>query len=245
MPIIYRKYEPPQTSVPPATAAGDENAAASRDAPRETAERDLTAIRQLISQDLSEPYGIYVYRYFIYQWPHLCFLALDTGVRTSPASSSTEPTTAEKSPADAGTQTQEDNLVGVVVCKLASHRGVKLRGYIAMLAVATTYRGRGIATKLVRLAIDCMIEDGAEEIVLETEVDNESAIRLYERMGFIRSKRMHRYYMNASDAFRLVLPVKVESTIRYCVLANELDTSPHNGGDGEAGASSGAGGMYI
>ena len=34
----------------------------------------LTAIRQLISQDLSEPYSIYVYRYFLYQWGNLCFM---------------------------------------------------------------------------------------------------------------------------------------------------------------------------
>lgn len=34
----------------------------------------LKAIRQLISQDLSEPYSIYVYRYFLYQWGHLCFM---------------------------------------------------------------------------------------------------------------------------------------------------------------------------
>lgn len=34
----------------------------------------LSAIRQLISKDLSEPYSIYVYRYFLYQWGDLCFL---------------------------------------------------------------------------------------------------------------------------------------------------------------------------
>lgn len=34
----------------------------------------LPAIRQLISKDLSEPYSIYVYRYFLYQWGHLCFM---------------------------------------------------------------------------------------------------------------------------------------------------------------------------
>lgn len=34
----------------------------------------LPAIRQLISTDLSEPYSIYVYRYFLYQWGDLCFL---------------------------------------------------------------------------------------------------------------------------------------------------------------------------
>ncbi len=31
-------------------------------------------IRQLISTDLSEPYSIYVYRYFLYQWGDLCFM---------------------------------------------------------------------------------------------------------------------------------------------------------------------------
>ena len=34
----------------------------------------LPLIRQLISKDLSEPYSIYVYRYFLYQWGELCFM---------------------------------------------------------------------------------------------------------------------------------------------------------------------------
>lgn len=34
----------------------------------------LPSIRALISKDLSEPYSIYVYRYFLYQWSHLCFM---------------------------------------------------------------------------------------------------------------------------------------------------------------------------
>lgn len=36
----------------------------------------LPAIRALISKDLSEPYSIYVYRYFLYQWGHLCFMVV-------------------------------------------------------------------------------------------------------------------------------------------------------------------------
>lgn len=34
----------------------------------------LPAIKSLISKDLSEPYSIYVYRYFLYQWGDLCFM---------------------------------------------------------------------------------------------------------------------------------------------------------------------------
>lgn len=37
-------------------------------------EKYLPAIRGLISKDLSEPYSIYVYRYFLHQWGDLCFM---------------------------------------------------------------------------------------------------------------------------------------------------------------------------
>lgn len=39
-----------------------------------------------------------------------------------------------------------------------------MRGYIAMLATREDYRGRGIASKLVRMAVDKMIEEDADEV---------------------------------------------------------------------------------
>jgi peptide alpha-N-acetyltransferase len=77
-----------------------------------------------------------------------------------------------------------------------------------MLAVAEEYRGKGIATALVRMAMDAMRDAGADEIVLETEVTNVASLRLYEKLGFLRSKRLHRYYLNGNSAFRLVLYLK-------------------------------------
>lgn len=99
-------------------------------------------------------------------------------------------------------------LIGVVVCKLEPHRSGTFRGYIAMLAVQEAHRGRGIATKLVCMAIDAMAARDADEIVLETEVSNTASLKLYERLGFLRSKRLHRYYLNGNAAFRLVLYLK-------------------------------------
>ena len=55
-------------------------------------------------------------------------------------------------------------MIGVVVSKLEPHRGGPLRGYIAMLAVKEEHREKGIATKLVRMAIDAMIERDADEV---------------------------------------------------------------------------------
>jgi len=142
----------------------------------------LSQIRELISKDLSEPYSIYVYRYFLYQWAELCFMALD--------------------------ETNNRKMVGVVICKLEAHRGGPLRGYIAMLATREGYRGKGIAITLVSKAIDLMIEKDADEIALETEETNTAAMKLYEKLGFLRSKKLHRYYLNGNSAYRLLLYLK-------------------------------------
>merc|ERR1712113_389366 len=107
--------------------------------------------------DLSEPYSIFTYRYFINNWPDLCFLTK-----------------------------KEERCVGAIVCKLDIHRCRNTkRGYIAMLAVDKDLRGRGIGSKLVRLCLDRMKRLGADECVLETEVTNTGAIGLYRSMGFV------------------------------------------------------------
>ena len=38
-------------------------------------ERDLLTIISMIEKELSEPYPIYTYRYFVQKWPELCMLA--------------------------------------------------------------------------------------------------------------------------------------------------------------------------
>jgi len=94
-----------------------------------------------------------------------------------------------------------------------------------MLATQEEYRGRGIATQLVRMAIDAMTARDADEIVLETEVSNTASLKLYERLGFIRSKRLHRYYLNGNAAFRLILYLKEGTALKR----------PEHGGHGVDG----------
>jgi ribosomal protein S18 acetylase RimI-like enzyme len=50
-----------------------------------------------------------------------------------------------------------------------------------------------------------MIAQKADEIVLETECHNRGALHLYEQLGFVRDKRLYRYYLNGVDAYRLKL----------------------------------------
>lgn len=139
-------------------------------------ELQMPEIMRLIQKDLSEPYSIYTYRYFIHNWPKLCFLA-----------------------------SHEGKCIGAIVCKLDMHRNNVKRGYIAMLAVDEKYRKKKIGSRLVQKAIRAMIEDNADEVVLETEITNKPALKLYENLGFVRDKRLFRYYLNGVDALRLKL----------------------------------------
>ena len=53
---------------------------------------------------------------------------------------------------------------------------------------------------------DCLISCcELSQIVLETEVTNKAALKLYENLGFVRDKRLFRYYLNGVEAFRLKL----------------------------------------
>ena len=164
-------------------------------------EAQLDAVMRLVSSDLSEPYSIFTYRYFLMRFPELCILAV---------------------PEEGGEP------VGCVVCKIDTSDGdgvtdvpqqlgvgeegtdsqeePALSGYMGMLAVETDRRGSGIGTALATLAIWRMRDMGCSSVTLETEVTNDAAIRLYEdRLGFVREELLVRYYLNWGDAYRLRL----------------------------------------
>jgi N-alpha-acetyltransferase 30 len=140
-------------------------------------ETQMDRIKYLMDLDLSEPYSIYTYRYFMNHFPNHTILAVDT---------------------------EKDNLIiGAIVSKLDTHKD-KSRGYIAMyfffylffrLAVDQSYRKRGIGKKLIHLAIEAMMKENADEVVLETETFNTAALYLYESLGFFRDKKLHKYYL--------------------------------------------------
>lgn len=74
-----------------------------------------------------------------------------------------------------------------------------------MLSVDPDHRRLGLGRKLVMKTIEAMKELEADEIILETEITNTAALRLYESIGFLRDKRLASYYLNGNDAFKLKL----------------------------------------
>ena len=88
-------------------------------------EEQLQGMIDLISLDLSEPYSIFTYRYFLNQWPYLCFnvLAPATAAETGNADFDEARMAAACGGDGAGevatAGVTEERVVGTIICKQA------------------------------------------------------------------------------------------------------------------------------
>jgi peptide alpha-N-acetyltransferase len=179
-------------------------------------ESQLDAVMRLVGKDLSEPYSIFTYRYFLLRFPELCILAvpeeggdpvgcvvckIDEGDGDGTTSAPAQPS------APISNYECHENFLDDNGCDNRKRRQeLVLSGYMAMLAVDNSWRRSGIGTSLATRAIRRMREKGCISVTLETEVSNAAAIRLYEdRLGFVREELLVRYYINYGHAWRLRL----------------------------------------
>jgi ribosomal-protein-alanine N-acetyltransferase len=84
--------------------------------------------------------------------------------------------------------------------------------HVMNVAVDPDYQGRGIATRLFERLFELTAKDGRRGYTLEVRVSNESAIRLYERLGFERRGTRRGYYTdNREDALIMWREANVDS----------------------------------
>ena len=97
---------------------------------------------------------------------------------------------------------------------LVARRGDRVRGYsvtclrngraqLDSLAVAKQDRGRGVARALLARTEHKLQRAGVGEIVLMVRRDNEAAIRLYRRLGYVRVRTVPGYYEDGSTGWRM------------------------------------------
>ena len=67
---------------------------------------------------------------------------------------------------------------------------------------------------------------------METEVDNIPSLRIYEKLGFLRTKRLYRYYLNGNTAFRLVMYLKPGIPYKPTYPPEYMQQSPDGTGPG-------------
>lgn len=96
---------------------------------------------------------------------------------------------------------QDKQLLGYVL--LLYSQGTSL-GRVYSLAVDSAYRQAGIAAKLMQQAEQHALEDGRSFLRLEVRPDNDSAIRLYDKLGYQTFDIVTDFYEDHSDALRLM-----------------------------------------
>lgn len=93
-------------------------------------------------------------------------------------------------------------LVALEEDHLAGYLGVQYGpdgGDILTIATDPAFRGRGVAKQLIAAMTDLLKQKNLQWLTLEVRPSNESALGLYEKMGFRQVGRRKRYYKNPTE----------------------------------------------
>ncbi|GIL57726.1 hypothetical protein Vafri_12880 [Volvox africanus] len=105
-----------------------------------------------------------------------------------------------------------DILVGAIATRCEKQANGKAKAYIATLGVLAPYRSLGIGSKLLaRTLAACAHDPNIEEVFVHVQVDNDEAIRFYERHGFQRGETVKDYYKKLSQSDAAILTKKLTS----------------------------------
>ncbi len=75
------------------------------------------------------------------------------------------------------------------------------KGHVVSIAVLEEHRKKGIGTVLLNTAMERMKKRGCDEVFLEVRVTNDEAIKLYEKLGFVKVRTIQYYYSDGEDAY--------------------------------------------
>lgn len=75
--------------------------------------------------------------------------------------------------------------------------------HIVTLDVAVAFRRRGVASLLLTALEKTVVRQGAAAMILETAVNNDAAIALWKRHGYLHERILKRYYLGKVDAIQM------------------------------------------
>lgn len=75
---------------------------------------------------------------------------------------------------------------------------------ICKIAIRKKYRNQGFATNLINKIVEICNENEVSTITLEVRHNNEPAINLYKKTGFVYITTKKKYYENGDDALYMV-----------------------------------------
>jgi [ribosomal protein S18]-alanine N-acetyltransferase len=102
---------------------------------------------------------------------------------------------------------EDGDVLGYIMCRIEiglsnmGMGGLTRKGHVVSLAVKPESRRKGIATALIRSAMEGMQFYKAKQIYLEVRVTNDDAINLYKKLGLEISRTIGGYYSDGEDAY--------------------------------------------
>jgi ribosomal-protein-alanine N-acetyltransferase len=105
----------------------------------------------------------------------------------------------------------DNKVVGYIMCKIefgfSNFRklGFVKKGHVVSVAVLQQHRNQGIGKALMLEGINGVIARKTDEMYLEVRVSNETAVRIYERLGFQIKSKLRAYYRDGEDAYLMAL----------------------------------------
>ena len=83
----------------------------------------------------------------------------------------------------------------------AAESTIESVGHIITIDVLSKWRRDGIGSALLTRSEEKLREEGCRTVLRETGVDNDSAIRFYNKHGYSVMRTLPRYYLDSLDAF--------------------------------------------
>jgi ribosomal-protein-alanine N-acetyltransferase len=102
---------------------------------------------------------------------------------------------------------EDHEMVGYIMCRVEvglsnfGLGGLIRKGHVVSLAVMPTARRKGVASALLKAAMDGMCGYKARQIYLEVRVTNEAGVKLYKKLGLETTRTIPGYYSDGEDAY--------------------------------------------
>lgn len=110
----------------------------------------------------------------------------------------------------------DDKIVGFLISTIISKPLTSWRyGYLIWLGVTQSHQSEGVASRLFHHFRNTMIKNGVRMLLVDTEADNISALRFFDKMGFEKPKK-HIYLSLNLDSAQTLYKEKEKEKKRNC-----------------------------
>ena len=105
----------------------------------------------------------------------------------------------------------EGKIVGYIMCRIEyglSHLrrfGLARKGHIISVATLSEHRAKGVGSRMIEHALEEMRKSTCKEAYLEVRISNDSAVKLYEKIGLRVANTLQSYYKDGEGAYLMAL----------------------------------------